>query len=59
MTVRVLTQVVDAELGEVRLERWPEGCVLWIGGAIVYRSWDAPARAESKPRAQLRRRRRA
>jgi len=26
-------------LGVVRLEEWPEGLVLWVGGEIVWKSW--------------------
>jgi hypothetical protein len=25
--------------GTIRLERWKEGLVLWVGGEIVYKSW--------------------
>lgn len=31
----------DERLGVVRLERWPEGIVLWCGGEIAWRSWKA------------------
>jgi hypothetical protein len=27
------------EFGVVRLEEWPEGLVLWVGGQIRWRSW--------------------
>ena len=26
-------------LGVVRLERWPEGLVLWVGSTILWKSW--------------------
>src|ERR1700761_4623370 len=25
--------------GDIKIESWPEGIVLWIGGEIVYKSW--------------------
>lgn len=25
--------------GVIRIEEWPEGLVIWVGGVIVYRSW--------------------
>ncbi len=28
------------DVGEYRLELWPEGLVLWVGGQIVYKSWE-------------------
>lgn len=28
--------------GTVRLEEWPEGLVLWVGGQIRWRSWRDP-----------------
>lgn len=27
------------QYGTVRIEEWPEGLVIWVGGEIVYRSW--------------------
>lgn len=27
------------DYGLIRLERWPEGLVIWVGGEIVYKSW--------------------
>lgn len=32
------------DLGIVRLARWPEGLVLWVGGKIVWKSWESNAR---------------
>jgi len=32
-------------LGGVSLVRWPEGLVLWVGGMIVYKSWERPNRS--------------
>lgn len=28
------------QYGVIRLEEWPEGLVLWVGGKIVYKSWE-------------------
>lgn len=25
--------------GDIIVEEWPEGLVVWVGGVIVYRSW--------------------
>ena len=30
--------------GVIRVERWPEGLVLWVGGVIAWKSWK-PKRA--------------
>jgi hypothetical protein len=27
-------------LGVVRLEQWPEGLVLWVGGEVKWQSWE-------------------
>jgi hypothetical protein len=29
----------EKEFGVIRLENWPEGIVLWVGGQIRWRSW--------------------
>lgn len=29
------------EDGVIRLVRWPEGLVLWVGGVIVWKQWEA------------------
>lgn len=29
----------ENDLGVIRLEEWPEGIVLWVGGEIRYKSW--------------------
>lgn len=29
------------DFGMIRIEEWPEGLVLWVGGEIVWRSWKA------------------
>ncbi len=38
-----LTDMFADEFGTVRLEEWPEGLVLWVGGEIRWRSWRDPA----------------
>jgi hypothetical protein len=38
--VEKLFEYRDEELGVVRLERWPEGYVLWVGGMIRWKSWE-------------------
>lgn len=30
---------VDEKYGTIRLEEWPEGLVLWVGGEIRWKSW--------------------
>lgn len=30
---------IGAQYGTVKLEVWPEGLVLWVGGEIKWRSW--------------------
>ncbi len=30
---------IGNKYGTCRLEEWPEGLVLWVGGEIVYKSW--------------------
>lgn len=41
MTVRTLfrTAELQNEFGTVKIEVWPEGLVLWVGGEIRWRSW--------------------
>lgn len=34
------TDSYKAALGTIRLEMWPEGLVLWVGGEIRWRSWN-------------------
>jgi hypothetical protein len=46
--VTTLWQERDARLGVVRLERWPEGYVLWCGGEVVWRDL-AWRRAKAPP----------
>ncbi len=36
------TEELRSEFGVIRLEEWPEGVVLWVGGQIRWRSWRAP-----------------
>lgn len=33
-------QVDHSKHGTIRIEEWPDGLVLWIGGQIRWRSWD-------------------
>lgn len=35
-----LDQFDNKELGAVKLEMWTEGLVLWVGGNIVWKSWE-------------------
>jgi hypothetical protein len=37
------TAAFMATIGHVRLEVWQEGLVLWVGGMIVYKSWEKQA----------------
>lgn len=30
-----------ARFGAVRIELWPEGLMLWVGGEIAWKSWKA------------------
>jgi hypothetical protein len=37
--VEKMSEWVDPKLGVVRIERWPEGIVVWVGGEIRWKSW--------------------
>lgn len=37
--VKNLFRYWSDDTGVVRLERWPEGFVLWFGGQIVFKLW--------------------
>jgi len=37
--IEVLFQQRTEAEGAIRLERWPEGLVLWVGGEIQWKSW--------------------
>lgn len=37
--VDVMFNTENALFGIIRVELWPEGLVLWVGGTIVYKSW--------------------
>jgi hypothetical protein len=39
----------QADLGVIRLEEWPEGIVLWIGGEIKYKSWEVTCQIIARP----------
>lgn len=36
---RSLTKYCDEKHGTIRVEEWPEGLVLWVGGEIAWRQW--------------------
>lgn len=36
---------IVAEYGDIRLMKWPEGLVLWVGGRIVWESWKSTTEA--------------
>jgi hypothetical protein len=36
-------QMDHSKHGTIRIEEWPEGLVLWIGGQIRWRSWEDKA----------------
>jgi hypothetical protein len=38
--VEKLFETSTEDLGVIRLERWPEGFVLWAGGIIRWKSWE-------------------
>ena len=44
----------DDVLGVVRLSRWPEGMVLWVGGQIAWKSWETPKTDVSEVTLRLR-----
>jgi hypothetical protein len=33
------TEQFEKQHGTVKLELWPEGLVLWVGGVIVWKQW--------------------
>jgi len=45
-----LFAVATPQGGILRLERWPEGFVLWHHGEIVWRSWKTVPGAEPRQR---------
>jgi len=36
-------------LGDISLQLWPEGLVLWVGGEIQWKSWEKPSFAPPPP----------
>lgn len=42
------------EFGTIQVERWPEGLVVWVGGQIVYRSWELTETGIKKCREKFR-----
>lgn len=43
-TIHTMFQGQSEWFGVIRLESWPEGLVLWVGGEIVWRSWQGTER---------------
>lgn len=37
--VKFLFETRSEKFGVIRLEMWPEGLVLWVGGQLAWRSW--------------------
>jgi len=37
--LETLLKTETPRFGVVRVARWPEGLVLWVGGEIVWKSW--------------------
>ncbi len=35
-----LAKEIGKKWGTVRISQWPEGLVLWVGGKIVWKSWE-------------------
>jgi hypothetical protein len=47
----ILFETRLSDLGVVRVERWPEGLCLWVGGEIRWKSWEEsqdPVQARDK-----------
>lgn len=38
-TVRTLAVINDDDLSVIKVEKWKEGIVIWIGGEIAFKSW--------------------
>lgn len=38
--VKVLYNATTVDHGGIGFELWPEGLVVWVGGSIVYKSWE-------------------
>lgn len=36
---KTLFQEHTEQWGTIKVQTWPEGLVVWVGGEIVYRSW--------------------
>lgn len=41
------TDLCQDEFGVIRLEKWPEGLVFWVGGEIKWRSWKDKAAVQT------------
>jgi hypothetical protein len=37
-----ISEACTVKHGVVRVEEWPEGLVLWVGGEIAWRQWERP-----------------
>ena len=53
VTAVKMFEAEDDRIGKIRLERWPEGFVLWAGREIVWRGWDGRP-VHRKPRRKKR-----
>lgn len=42
ITTLCRTDQLKSEFGIIRLEEWPEGLILWVGGEVRWRSWRDP-----------------
>lgn len=40
MEVLFETDKLFGKFGTIKLEKWPEGLVLWISGIAVWKSWE-------------------
>lgn len=38
--IKMMLHKQTVEYGTIRVEEWPEGLVVWVGGSIVYKSWE-------------------
>lgn len=45
--VQTLSTYWSDETGVMRLERWPEGFVIWFGGKTVFKSWEQKSKTQT------------